>query len=120
MAPTRGLRILALEKLFFGHSAFRYTSSSASSGSGGTSAVSSSDFTIFFTQSKAPEYSLFLRLTRTSHAHFIICRRVFTMSTGSDTTVQKKPDVSEEAMCRPRPSCLNRCHLSKYSSFACE
>ena len=84
------------------------------------SAVTPSFFTIFFTQSKAPEYSLFLRLTLKFHAHFIICRRVFTISTGSDTTVQKKPEVSEEAMCRPRPSCLNRCHLSKYSSFACE
>ena len=76
------------------------------------SAVTPSDFTIFLTQSNAPEYSLFLPLTPHASIHFIICRRVFTISTGSDTTVQKKPDVSEDAMCRPRPSVLNRCHLS--------
>ena len=61
-------------------------------------AVTPSVFTIFFTQSKAPEYSLFLPLTPALHAHFIIWRRVFTISTGSDTTVQKKPDVSDEAI----------------------
>ena len=69
-------------------------------------------FISFTKQSKAPEYSPPLFLTLSRHAHFIICRRVLMISTGSDTKLQNRPDVSDEAMYRPRPSVLNRCHFS--------
>ena len=46
------------------------------------------------------------------YTHFIIWRRVLMISTGRETMVQKRPEVREEAMWRPRPSFLKRCHRS--------
>ena len=66
----------------------------------------------FIKQSNAPEYSPPLQLILPHRSHFIICRRVLMISTGSDTKLQNRPDVSDEAMYRPSPSVLNKCHFS--------